>query len=107
MPPTIPIGLIVGLVAHRVGHLSSQNAPGKRLTWSLLGAAAGMGFNVLFDPILSYLRKRFLLGLDQQIADILIKWQAATTFVNAILAVVVAVVIYNAMAPVMKKNGWI
>ncbi|MBQ7064616.1 MAG: ECF transporter S component [Firmicutes bacterium] len=101
------IGLIVGLVAHRVGHLSSQNAPGKRLTWSLLGAAAGMGFNVLFDPILSYLRKRFLLGLDQQIADILIKWQAATTFVNAILAVVVAVVIYNAMAPVMKKNGWI
>ena len=97
------IGLIVGLVAHKIGHLSEQKETSKQITWSLLGALAGMVFNVLVDPILSYLRKRYLLGLEQNIADIMAKWTATTTLVNAVLAVIVAVLLYNALVPLLRK----
>ncbi|MBQ5960445.1 MAG: ECF transporter S component [Firmicutes bacterium] len=99
------IGFIVGLVAHKVGHLSERTAAGDKLKWSAFGAAAGMAFNVIVDPVMSYLRKRYLLGMDEKLANIVVKWSALTTLVNAVLAVIVAVVLYNSLAPVLKKAG--
>lgn len=101
------IGFIVGLVAHKAGHLSERTAAGDKLKWSALGAAAGMAFNVIVDPVMSYLRKRYLLGMDEKLANIVVKWSALTTLVNAVLAVIVAVVLYNSLAPVLRKAGFL
>ncbi len=99
------IGLIVGAVAHHVGHLSEQTEGKKVLQWSLLGSIAGMAFNVLVDPVMSYIRKRYFLGAEPALADILAKWSALSTFVNAIAAVLIAVLLYAALAPVLRRSG--
>ncbi len=101
------IGVFVGLVAHKAGHLNEKTAAADKIKWSALGAAAGMAFNVVVDPVMSYLRKRYLLGLDEKIANIVVKWSAMTTFVNAVLAVIVAVILYNSLAPVLRKAGFL
>ena len=99
------IGLIVGVVAHKVGHLAEQTEQKKVFQWSVLGSVSGMAFNVVVDPIMSYLRKRFLLGMDQSAVDILAKWTAASTFINAVAAVLIAVLLYSALAPILRKSG--
>ena len=40
-------------------------------------------------------------------AEVLAKWSTATTFVNAILSVIIAVVLYNALRPVLLRLGMI
>ena len=99
------IGLIVGAVAHHVGHLSEQTEGKKVFQWSLLGSVVGMAFNVLVDPVMSYIRKRYFLGAEPALADILAKWSALSTFVNAIAAVLIAVLLYAALAPVLRRSG--
>ena len=38
-------------------------------------------------------------------AEVLAKWSAAATFVNAILSTIVVVIIYNALRPALAKSG--
>ena len=99
------IGLIVGAVAHQIGHLSEQNQSGKMLKWSLLGSLAGCAFNVIFDPICSYLYKRFLLGNTEVVANLLAKWTALSTLINAVVAILIAVLLYMALTPILRKSG--
>lgn len=103
------IGLITGLVAHKLGKISRRDADGtlqptkKVLLWSIVASAAGLLFNVIFEPIFSYFYKHYILGVDAEAASILAKWQTATTFVNAILSLIAAVVIYTALRPALIK----
>lgn len=103
------IGLITGLVAHQLGKISQRSEEGtllpqKTVFWrSLLASAAGLTFNVIMEPVVSYLYKRYILGLDAEAASILAKWQTATTFVNAILSLIAAVLLYNALRPALIK----
>lgn len=103
------IGFIAGLIAHKVGKISLRKEDGslqsgKRVfLWTLLGSTAGMAFNVIFEPVVSYFYKRYILGVDAELASILAKWQAATTFVNAILAVILATALYMALRPALIK----
>jgi uncharacterized membrane protein len=103
------IGFFTGLIAHKIGKISLRKDDGSLqskkhiFVWTLLGATAGMAFNVIFEPIISYLYKHFILGVDAEAASILAKWQAATTFVNAILAVIFAVAIYLVLRPALIK----
>ncbi|MFR8089395.1 MAG: ECF transporter S component [Lachnospirales bacterium] len=99
------IGLIVGLVAHHAGHLSQQHEPAKVFRWSFLGALAGMAFNVIVDPICSYLYNRFLLGNAEVTANILAKWTAVSTLVNAVAAILIAVTLYSALVPILRRTG--
>ncbi len=99
------IGLIVGLVAHHIGHLYRQQEPSKVFCWSFLGAVAGMAFNVIVDPICSYAYKRFLLGYEDVTANLLAKWTAVSTLVNAVVAILIAVMLYAALKPILQKAG--
>ena len=49
--------------------------------------------------------KSYLLGVPQDLAKALAKIGAITTSVNAVIAVIVATIIYLALRPVMKKTG--
>ena len=98
------IGLIVGLVAHKVFHLSRDEKRKVPLSVAtILSCAAGMAFNVVADPIVGYFYKTYVLGVPQQAASIWVKIGAVTTSVNAVIAVIAATVFYLALRPALKK----
>ena len=105
------IGVITGLVAHRIGKISLRASDGHTqppkhvFLWTVLGSSAGMLFNVIAEPIVSYFYKRYILGVDAQASALLAKFQSLTTFVNALLTVVIAVALYAALRPALIKTG--
>ena len=99
------IGLIVGLVAHKIAKINESTDKKYIFKWSLLASVAGLAFNVIADPIVGYFYKQYILGQPQQMAEVLAKWSAAATFVNAILSTIVVVIIYNALRPALAKSG--
>lgn len=101
------IGLIVGLVAHRICKLSQQTDKSRVIGITVLASACGMAFNVVADPIVGYLYKTYLLGIPQQISSALAKIAAVTSLVNAIIAVIAASVFYLALRPALKKSGFL
>lgn len=99
------IGLITGLVAHKVFHIRNEENPKVSLpVATVLSCAAGMGFNVFADPIVGYFYKMYVLGVPQDAASIWAKIGAVTTLVNAVVAVVVATVFYLALRPALKRS---
>ena len=99
------IGLIAGFVAHKIAHITDDHDQKYIFKWSLLASVAGLAFNVIADPIVGYFYKQYILGQPQQMAEVLAKWSAAATFVNAVLSTIVVVIIYNALRPALAKSG--
>ena len=99
------IGLITGLVAHKIAKINESTDKKYIFKWSLLASVAGLAFNVIADPIVGYFYKQYILGQPQQMGEVLAKWSAAATFVNAVLATIVVVIIYNALRPALAKSG--
>ena len=99
------IGLIVGLVAHKIFHLSKEPSVKYVTGVTILASACGMAFNVVADPLVGYFYKMYLLGVPQDISKALAKISTVTTGVNAIVAVICASVFYLALRPALKKAG--
>ena len=99
------IGLIVGLVAHKIFHLSKEHSAKYVTGVTILASACGMVFNVVADPLVGYFYKMYLLGVPQDISKALAKISTVTTGVNAIIAVICASVFYLALRPALKKAG--
>lgn len=98
------IGLITGLVAHRVFKLSAERQRKVPLPVAVaLSCTAGMAFNVVADPVVGYFYKMYVLGVPQDAATILAKMSAVTTSVNAVIAVIAATVFYLALRPALKR----
>lgn len=99
------IGLIVGLVAHKIFKLSKDHSVKYVTGVTILASACGMGFNIVADPLVGYFYKMYLLGVPQDISAALAKMGAITTSVNAVIAVIAASVFYLALRPALKKSG--
>lgn len=99
------IGLIVGLVAHKVAKINESTDKKYVFKWSVIASASGLGFNVIADPLVGYFYKQYILGQPQEMASVLAKWSTMTTFVNAIVSTILVAVIYNALRPVLLKSG--
>ena len=99
------IGLIVGFVAHRLFKISKEHSAKYVTIATVVSSICGMLFNVVADPIVGYFYKTYLLGVPQDLAKTLAKIGAVTTSVNAVIAVVVASILYLALRPVMKKSN--
>ena len=97
------IGLIVGLVAHKLLKLSRSHSQKYVMGATIAASACGMAFNVVADPLVGYFYKTYLLGVPQDIASTLAKMAAVTTGVNAIVAVIAATVFYVALRPALRK----
>ena len=99
------IGLVAGFVAHKVFHISKEDARKVSLPIAtVLSCAAGMAFNVVADPVVGYFYKTYLLGVPQEAAAIWAKMGAVTTLVNAVVAVVAASIFYLALRPALKHT---
>lgn len=98
------IGLITGLVAHRIARINESTDKKYVLKWSILSAVAGLAFNVVADPIVGYFYKQYVLGQTQKLAEALAKMSAMTTLFNAVISVILVAVIYNALRPALIKG---
>lgn len=101
------IGLITGLVAHNYAKISESNDKNYVFKWSIIASICGLAFNVVFDPIVGYFYKQYILGQPQKAASVLAKLSAFTTFFNAIVSVILVALIYNAIMPILKKSGFL
>lgn len=99
------IGLIAGFVAHKIAHITEDHDTGYIFRWTLIASIAGLGFNVIMDPIVGYFYKNFVLGIQSDAAKIMSTWAAGVTFINAVAGTIVVVVVYMAVRPVLKKAG--
>nr|WP_300826740.1 ECF transporter S component [uncultured Schaedlerella sp.] len=99
------IGLIVGLVAHRAAKINESTEKKYIFRWSVIASVAGLGFNVIADPLVGYFYKQYVLGQPQQMAEVLAKWSTATTFVNAVVSTILVAFLYNVLRPVLLKSG--
>lgn len=101
------IGLIVGLVAHKIFKLGKITNKKHITGITILASICGMGFNVIADPLVGYFYKTYLLGIPQDLSAALAKMSAITTFVNAVIAVITATIFYLALRPALKKAGFL
>jgi uncharacterized membrane protein len=99
------IGLIVGLIAHNYAKIGQSNDKKYIFKWSIIAAIGGLAFNVVFDPIAGYFYKQYILGQPQEFAATLAKLSVVTTFINAIVSVILVSFIYNAIRPILTKSG--
>ena len=99
------IGLITGFVAHNIAKISESNDKKYIFKWSIIASVCGLAFNVIFDPVVGYFYKQYILGQPQEAASILAKLSAATTFINAVVSVILVGVLYNVLRPVLSKSG--
>lgn len=100
------IGLVAGLLAHKVFHLSRDGQRKIPLpAATAISCAGAMAFNVVADPVVGYFYKTYVLGVPQQAAAIWVKMGAVTTAVNAVVAVIAATVLYLALRPALKRSG--
>lgn len=99
------IGLITGLVAHRIAKISKSTDKQYIFKWSTIASVCGLAFNVIFDPLVGYFYKQYILGQPQEVAKVLAKWSTATTFVNAVVSVILVALIYNLLRPALAKAG--
>lgn len=98
------IGLITGLVAHKIAKINESTDKKYVFKWSVLASVAGLAFNVVADPVVGYFYKQYILGQPQKMAEVLAKMSAMATFVNAVISVILVAVIYNAVRPVLIKS---
>lgn len=100
------IGLITGLIAHKVFRLSRDGERKLPLpVTTVISCAGGMLFNVVADPVVGYFYKTYILGVPQEAAAIWAKIGAMTTAVNAVVAVIAATIFYLALRPALKRSG--
>ncbi len=95
------IGLITGLVAHKLGHISTEADNKKVLKWVITAAVSGLLFNVIFDPLVGYFYKLLILG--KPAAELTLAWNITATSINAVTSTIVSVIIYMALRPALKK----
>lgn len=99
------IGLIVGLVAHKIGHISTESDNQKVLKYVILAAVSGLLFNVIFDPLVGYFYKLLILG--KPAAELTLAWNVASTSINAVTSTIVSTIVYMALRPALKKAGYL
>ena len=98
------IGLITGLVAHRIARINESTDRKYVFKWSLIASIAGLAFNVVADPLVGFFYKQFILGQPQELAEALAKLSAMTTLFNAVISTILVAVVYNAVRPVLIKS---
>jgi len=95
------IGLIAGLVAHKIFHITKTDDKKKIFTGALVASVAALLFNAIFDPIVGYLYKLLILG--KPAAELTLAFKFVSTGINSVVSVIVAVALYMALRPALEK----
>lgn len=98
------IGLITGIIAHKIGKITETNETKKVWLFTILAAAGGLLFNVIFDPLIGYYYKLLILG--KPAAELTLTWNILSTSINAVTSAIVSVLVYMALRPALKRAGF-
>lgn len=102
------IGLVAGLVAHKIAKISADHKKFYIVKWAIISAVASLGFNCVFEPALKYVWFTLLTPNPDKAASAIKALLAVTTYatlINAIINSVIAVIAYVALRPVLFKTG--
>ena len=99
------IGLITGLVAHRIGNINTLTDSKKIFKWALIASISGLLFNVIFDPLVGYFYKLVILG--KPAAELTLAWNITATSINAVISTVAAVAVYMALRPALLRSQFL
>ena len=99
------IGLITGLVAHRIGKINTLTDSKKIFKWALLASISGLLVNVIFDPLVGYFYKLVILG--KPAAELTFAWNITATSINAVISTVAAVAVYMALRPALLRSQFL
>lgn len=99
------IGVIAGYLAHKVFRINERKEKKSILIATIVSCSGGMAFNVLLEPIVSYLYNRFVFGINADASTILASWNAITTGTNALLSITCATIIYMAIRPQLQRSN--
>ncbi len=102
------IGVIVGLIAVKLKKINESHPAKYVLLWSIVATVAALAFNCVFEPSLKWLWYTLLFpNPDKQASAIkaLVAVTTWTTAVNALINSVIAIIMYNALRPALKKTS--
>lgn len=102
------IGLIAGLVAHKIANISHNHPKTYIVKWSIISAVAALGFNCIFEPSLKYVWFTLLTPDAEKAASAIKALVAVTTYttiINAVINSAIAVIAYIALRPALYKLG--
>lgn len=97
------IGLITGVLAHRVGKINESHDRKHIFKWVIIAAVGGLLFNVVFDPLVGYYYKLLILG--KPAAELALVWNITSTTINAMTSAVASVVIYMPLRNALQRSG--
>lgn len=86
------IGVITGVIAHRIGKITHSHEKSHILKWTVIAAVSGLLFNFIFDPLIGYYYKILIMGKNA--ADIALVWNFTTTGVNSVISAILSIVAY-------------
>ena len=90
------IGLITGLVAHKIGRINESSDKGHVFRFVVAASVCGLLFNVIFD----------LAILGKPAAELVLAWNIASTSINAVMSAAAAVVIYMPLRSTLIRAGF-
>ena len=99
----LALGLIVGLVAHKIGHINTETNQKKVLGWTIAAVIAGMVFNTIADPGIRYFYKLLILG--KPAAEVTFAINFVVTLVNSVISTFVTVILYQALRKPLRSIG--
>ena len=102
------IGLIAGLVAHKIANISHNHPKTYIVKWAIISAVAALGFNCFFEPSLKYVWFTLLTPDPEKAASAIKALVAVTTYttiINAVINSAIAVIAYIALRPALYKLG--
>lgn len=97
------IGLITGVLAHRIGKINESHDQKHILKWVIIASVGGLLFNVIFDPLVGYYYKLLILG--KPAAELALAWNITSTTINAVTSAVASVVIYMPLRNALQQSG--
>ena len=96
------IGFIAGMIARKM-NLKEKDDRKEIIKITGISAVAGLGFNVIFDPIFGYFYRNLVLGISSEIASVIATWVAGATAINAVICTIVAVLLYQSLYKSIPK----
>ena len=97
------MGILVGVIAHRMGHISVQTDNRKILTWTVAASLAGLVFNAVMDPAIRYFYKILILGKPAAQVSFVVNF--TETAINSAVSAVICVALYMALRVPLKRAG--
>ena len=98
-----PMGVLVGTIAHKMGHISTEKDLSKVFRWTVAAVVAGLLFNAVCDPTIRYFYKILILG--KPAAEVSFAINIGVTAINSVVSAFIATGLYMSLRAPLKKTG--